>query len=82
MIAAPGAIDAQDAPADHGGTAEASANGSSIKKTYKGHSQEPPTLVVKWMETLSRDVTWLRSDAFKKICCGAGLFKMQRFEIF
>ena len=40
--------------------------GSSIKKTYKGHSQDPPTLVVKWMETLSRDVTWLRSDAFLK----------------
>jgi hypothetical protein len=56
--------------------------GSSIKKIYKGHSQDPPTLVVKCKETLSRDVTWLRSDAFKKISCGAGLFKMQRFEIF
>ena len=54
----------------------------SIKKTYKGHSQDPPTLVVKWMETLSRDVTWLRSDAFKKISCGAGSFKTKRFEIF
>ena len=40
--------------------------GSFIEKTYKGHSPEPPTLVVKWMETLSRDVTWLRSDAFLK----------------
>ena len=40
--------------------------GFSIEKTYKGHSPEPPTLVVKWMETLSRDVTWLRSDAFLK----------------
>ena len=38
--------------------------GSSIKTNYKGHSPDPPTLVVKWMETLSRDVTWLRSDAF------------------
>jgi hypothetical protein len=56
--------------------------GSSIKKIYKGHSQDPPTLVVKCKETLSRDVTWLRSDAFKKISCRAGLFKMQRFEIF
>jgi hypothetical protein len=56
--------------------------GSSIKKIYKGHSPEPPTLVVKCKETLSRDVTWLRSDAFKKISCWAGLFKMQRFEIF
>ena len=25
--------------------------GFSIEKTYKGHSPEPPTLVVKWMET-------------------------------
>ena len=33
--------------------------GFSIEKTYKGHSPEPPTLVVKQMETLSRDVTWL-----------------------
>jgi len=40
--------------------------GFSIEKTYKGHSPEPPTLVVKWMETPSRDVTWLRSDAFLK----------------
>ena len=39
--------------------------GSSIKTNYKGHSPDPPTLVVKWMETLSRDVTWLRSDAFR-----------------
>ncbi len=37
--------------------------GSSIKKFYKGHSQDPPTLVVKCKETLSRDVTWLRSIA-------------------
>ena len=56
--------------------------GSSIKKTYKGHSQDPPKPVVKWMETLSRDITWLRSDAFKKISCGAGSFKTKRFEIF
>jgi hypothetical protein len=28
--------------------------GSSIKKNYKGHSQDPPTLVVKCKETLSR----------------------------
>jgi hypothetical protein len=57
--------------------------GSSIKKIYKGHSQDPPpTLVVKCKETLSRDVTWLRSDAFTKISCGARLFKLQRFEIF
>jgi hypothetical protein len=55
---------------------------SIIKKDYKGHSPEPPTLVVKCKETLSRDVTLLRSDAFKKISCGAGLFKMQRFETF
>jgi hypothetical protein len=48
------------------------------KKIYKGHSPEPPKLVVKCKETLSRDVTWLRSDAFKKICCWAGLFKIQR----
>jgi hypothetical protein len=40
--------------------------GSFIEKSNKGHSPEPPTLVVKWMETLSRDVTWLRSDAFLK----------------
>ncbi len=38
--------------------------GVSIEKTYKGHSPEPPILVVKWMATLSRDITWLRSDAF------------------
>ena len=40
--------------------------GSFIEKSNKGHSPELPTLVVKWMETLSRDVTWLRSDAFLK----------------
>ena len=56
--------------------------GSSIKKSYKGHSQDPPTLVVKCKETLSRDVTWLRSDAFKNISSRDGLFKTQRFEIF
>ena len=37
--------------------------GSFIEKSNKGHSPELPTLVVKWMETLSRDVTWLLSDA-------------------
>jgi len=39
--------------------------GFSIEKTFKGHPPEPPTLVVMWMETLSRDITWLRSDALK-----------------
>jgi hypothetical protein len=35
-----------------------------VQRANKGHSQDPPILVVKWMATLSRDVTWLRSDAF------------------
>ena len=65
-----------------GAFTSAGGGSSSIKKDYKGHSPEPPTLVVKCKETLSRDVTLLRSDAFKKISCGAGLFKMQRFETF
>ena len=41
--------------------------GSSIKKSFKGHSPDPPTLVVKWMGTLSRDVTCYGAMFFKKI---------------